>query len=282
MITFEERRKLELESSLIHWFEKISKTKIPLPKTVILELSDKEIEELMGLLDGKMISKHLRQGILTTAREIGYPMFIRTDQASSKHNFLSAAYVESEKQLLGHIASTIEHHVEAGFPFGLQWRALVFREYIPLNAKFKAFNHMPVARERRYFVKGGKVECQHSYWVEDAIYAYGHTGCVLPEDWKSELRKINLQDDAEQRILTIYAEQFSKLIPGYWSVDFAQAATGQWYLIDAARGEVSWHPEDCPYCPEDSKTPKQEHPDLSEMLIQKKEADEHVNERERV
>jgi hypothetical protein len=39
------------------------------------------------------------------------------------------------------------------------------------------------------------------------------------------------------------AEAFAENVPGFYSVDFAQKADGQWVMIDAARGELSWHPE---------------------------------------
>ena len=46
------------------------------------------------------------------------------------------------------------------------------------------------------------------------------------------------------KLLTAYAELVGSLMEGYWSVDFAQGADGQWYLIDMAEGDLSWQPKE--------------------------------------
>ena len=57
----------------------------------------------------------------------------------------------------------------------------------------------------------------------------------------------------DAHLLRGYTEVFGKENPGFWSVDFALTWDKGWVMIDAARGEISWHPESCPYCPEDQK-----------------------------
>jgi hypothetical protein len=262
---FELHRRLEEESSLLNWYQLIA-NELPVPYTTILRLNENDLKEMRGFLDGKPLSVDLALRIKDAADVTGYPMFLRTDQASDKHSFKDAAYVENNSELMGHIARTAEFNMMADI-IGLSWEALIFRRYIPLVYSFKAFNFLPIARERRYFVKDGKVICHHPYWTQDAIHGRGD--CKLPDDWKYQLRRLNIEDDAEQKALDTYAKLFSRLVPGYWSVDFALAQSGQWILIDAARGEVSWHPNDCPHCPEESKTPKTEQPDFESMLIQK-------------
>jgi hypothetical protein len=131
-----------------------------------------------------------------------------------------------------------------------------------LNSGFKAFEGMPVSKERRYFVRDGKVVCKHPYWPEDAIY--GHK---LPPDWKLLLAAMNLETGEEREQLNAYAVKFASVNPGFWSVDFAQDARGNWWLIDAARGEVSWHAAGCPFDPNPEPVrPKREETDFSLWL----------------
>jgi hypothetical protein len=47
--------------------------------------------------------------------------------------------------------------------------------------------------------------------------------------------------------LTADARKVSKVLDGYWSVDFCKAKNDKWILIDCAIGKNSWHPEDCKY-----------------------------------
>lgn len=240
------RRAREDESSLLHWYPRV-KDVLPCPKTVIVELTDDEISSLVGMLDGIPPSPWLVDRLDAAAREIGYPLFLRSDQGSGKHEWKDTCYVPFEGALLKHVAQLVAWHERAGI-LPLSFRALVFREFLTLDAPFTAFNDMPVARERRYFVRDGKVVCWHSYWVESALFTYwGAT--PLPPDWQQQLARLNAMDDAEMQALTRMAEIFGEQNPGFWSVDFAMTKAGRWVLIDAARGELSWHPEDCPHNP---------------------------------
>lgn len=243
---FSRRRALEEESSLCAWYPRI-RAFLPTPKTVILDLTDPEIWSLVEVLDGVPPAPTLVAKIRDAAREIGYPLFLRSDQGSGKHEWKDTCYVPSEEALLPHVVNLVAWHELTGL-LGIPWHSLVFREFLNLDAPFTAFMGMPVARERRYFVRDGVVECAHPYWPEPAIReSYGFT--PLPEDWKAQLARLNTVDDAEVAELTLMAETFGQRNPGYWSVDFARTRDGRWILIDAARGEVSYHWEGCPHNP---------------------------------
>lgn len=240
------RRALEEESSLTQWYPKV-KDVLPCPKTVIVELTNDEISSLIGMLDGIPPSPWLVDRLDAAAREIGYPLFLRSDQGSGKHEWKDTCYVPGEGVLLKHVARLVAWHELAGM-LGLSFRALVFREFLTLDAPFTAFNDMPVARERRYFVRDGKVVCRHPYWPDLTLFTYpGAT--PLPPNWQQQLARLNTMDDAEVQDLTRMAVTFGERNPGFWSVDFARTRAGRWVLIDAARGELSWHPEDCPHNP---------------------------------
>lgn len=279
---------LENESSLLYWYPKIA-DELPTPLTQILVVDCEERSQLIGMLDGNKISRNLGYKIKTAANVIGYPLFLRTDQASAKHDFKDAALVKCEEDLMSHIYKTIEHNVNAGI-MGLNWNALVFRKFMDVHAPFNAFNFMPVGKERRYYVRDGKVICHHAYWVEGAIEEWErHTAflhriaqksggdapaiCKLPAGWKQILNDVNTETPDEISELSGYAAKFGQRVPGYWSVDFAQFRVGDediWYLIDAARGELSWHPADCPHCPQEQR-PQVNDDEIELMLVPKDE-----------
>lgn len=129
--------------------------------------------------------------------------------------------------------------------FGLPVWGIVFREYIEMDTIFKAFRgRMPVNPERRFFAESGHVNCEHVYWVEDAIwFRKGEE----PDNWREELAKINgLWDEDELRLVIRQvgkiSSELTKHLGGEWSIDFCKGADGTWYLIDVAPAELSWHP----------------------------------------
>ena len=229
---------LRTQSSMLYWYAKIG-NKIPTPKTEILSLPP---EDLFGYVVGE-VDLEKKYGVLIrqVAKRVGYPLFLRTDQASGKHEWMDTCFVLSEDELFKHIYNVLEFN-ETADVLGLPYKALVFREYVPLYSKFKAFKGMPVAKEFRVFVKDGNVLCVHFYWVPEAI-KQGYHQVGLPENWVELLQELNSLSDEDVNTLFSYAKTFSRLIPGYWSVDFAYTQDGKWILIDAARGELSWHPK---------------------------------------
>jgi hypothetical protein len=57
---------MQQDSSMLNWFPKI-KDILPVPKTEILEISEDEMFEIIGLLDGNMVSDALFQKVKDTA-----------------------------------------------------------------------------------------------------------------------------------------------------------------------------------------------------------------------
>ena len=231
---------LDKQSSMLNWYPKIQGD-LPTPKTVILELTDADIRDLYNLLSGDPPSPSLLPRIQKAAQSIGYPLFLRTDLFSGKHEWTNTCYVDSARALKSNIPALVEANECAGI-IGPPIRALVFREYRPLYSHFKAFRGMPVAREQRYFVEAGRILCRHPYWPEDAIEKAHHFQ-PLPSSWRDALSDLNRTDATDDGMLAHFAAKFAELMPGYWSVDFAFTEVGQWLLIDAARGEASWHPD---------------------------------------
>lgn len=121
-----------------------------------------------------------------------------------------------------------------------------------MASTFTAFvGKMPVNPERRYFIRDGKVQCHHSYWIANSIAeadkAWTARGMSnLVSNWLELLKKLNAENDYEVKRLTAHAELVATKLEGYWSVDFCMAKDRTWYMIDCAQGEQSWHPE-CQY-----------------------------------
>lgn len=239
-------RQLEDESSLLKWYPKTRTLPIPQPRTEILELPDCDRTRMELLL--RKTTKQTCDYIRSIAGRIGYPLFLRTDQTSAKHGWKKTCFVPKGDELIGHIYALLDKADDMGW--GLPLYALVFREYIDMDAKFTAFRGLPISPERRYFAEGGKVLCRHPYWPADAIKFKEGPEVV---DWKRLLEDMNRETEGEVKLLTRYAEDVSKLLKGQWSIDFCKSLTGKWYLIDCARAEVSWHPKECPNCPKVKK-----------------------------
>lgn len=223
MLSPKERRKFAEESSLLKWFPVVKKLNIPIPETVIVKIPTSP--------------ENMRE----KANEIGYPLFMKTDLIAGKHDWENTCFVEKEKYLNYNITNLISEleivDMEAGSPFN----AIVFRKYIELDSKFKAFLGMPVARERRYFINKGKVLCHHPYWIEEAISFWHNT--KEPNNWRKLLKELNTETDQEINMLSQYAKMVAEVFADDWAVDFAQAKDGTWYLIDMQRSKISWHPK---------------------------------------
>jgi hypothetical protein len=257
-----DRFALEEESSLLVWYPRIE-GKIPTPKTTVLKLTVDERRELYKIMDGNPVNPVLEGVIRNAADRMDVPFFFRSDQASGKHQWKDTCYVTDKSKIMNHLANLIEFHEMAGI-IGIRFDALVFREYLPLQSKFTAFNGMPVAPEWRYFIRDGKPVCEHFYWAKDAIRN------PSVKDWEKLHDGMQILSQEDENTLEKYATIFAENNPGYWSVDFALTRDKGWVLIDAARGEISWHPVECIYNPdrdelmEEQNRPK---PNFEDMLV---------------
>lgn len=236
-MTSQTRTKATDPNSMFIWLPVVEAAGIPSPRT---EMVDVGPGPLTGILDGNPLPHP--EPIIQAAERIGYPLFLRTDLASGKHSWRETCFVTQPERLLNHVYAVVEFNEMAGV-IGLNYTGLALREYVELDSPFKAFQEMPVARERRYFAEEGKVLCHHPYWIEDAIAAYGAHRPMLPPDWRQRLADLNHEGD-EVGQLTEWAEAVSasRELEGVWSIDFAHTRDGRWLLIDMALGAMSWHP----------------------------------------
>jgi len=229
----EERIERRDYNSMNYWYPKI-KNLIPTPKTEIIPIkwSYGDNEEII-----KVEEKYLKE-IEEASKNFNFPIFIRGDNGSGKHEWKDTCYVEKFEDLRKHIINIIYWSTSVDIFGGIPCNYIILREFIDMDSKFTAFwNEMPVNPERRYFVKDGKVICHHPYWIEEAIRN------PSIENWKELLKEINKESKKEIEELTIYAEIIAKVFEGYWSIDFCRSKERIWYMIDMAKGEDSWHPD---------------------------------------
>ena len=230
------------KSSFLYWYPRIE-GKINTPKSVIISLTKGNAN---SILDGDTTKKEeIFNYILSTlsSNEIYFPVFMKTDHYSAKWYWDKTCFIKSKEHLLKNILFLLEcseDDEEIYHPL----EALVFREFIKIKSNFKAFNNMPIGKERRYFIDRGVVLCHHPYWEEDSIEFFNED---YPTNWKKLLEDTNYESKDEIKLLTKFSESFAALIndPGYFSVDFAQTEDGDWWVIDSAEGHKSYHNEDC-------------------------------------
>lgn len=222
------------DSSLLYWWPKIQDLEIPKPKTWIVKISREELLDFIGNVD--VLASYL-VAMRSLIKEAGSPFFIRTDHLSGKHNWKDTCFVESIDKLIPNLRRLVLES-ESAQGMGMPINAIVIREYIEMDSRFKAFEgELPISPERRYFIRDGKVESHSPYWFEEAIRN--------PKDvnWRLKLAEMNYRSRLEQEVLDEYIKMVASVMGGYWSVDFCKAKNGNWYLIDMGAGERSWNPE---------------------------------------
>jgi len=235
---------LSFKSSMFCWYPKIKDLDIPQPKTNVVPFTEYERREIYHLYyEDTPVSKPLEDKLFSNAKDIEYPLFMRTDQSSGKHGWNGTCFVNNETVLMEHIKALVEWH-EMQMPLGMPFGGMIFREYIEMAYKFKAFNGLPIPPERRYFIKNKKIVDRTPYWPEEAIRFYPETNEYADTTWKQDLYKMNKETPEEVQLLSGYCEMVAEQFDEYWSIDFCKGKDGTWYLIDMARGEVSWNPKD--------------------------------------
>lgn len=223
-------------NSALEWFPRLDG--LPVPESVFVPF---EWMELRAILDGRPCDEFERvvQAVVDNRFPLDWPMFIRTDLASAKHNGPAAYRVEDVETLRDALSETVEDN-EMKFWLGAESpRALMLREWLDLNASFTAWDGHPVANEWRFFVHENRVTCSHFYWPENAI------SNPSEDDWRDRLRAIAREYPIGLPGMAVGAAERCADLADYWSVDFAEARDGTWWLIDMATGDRSWHPEDC-------------------------------------
>ena len=238
-----ETRARRRPTRLSWWFPKLPHY-IPTPETVIIPYDG---HDLISLLDGEtpVDFKILCGRIASVGSVLGWPMFLRTDYLSGKHNWKDTCHVPGRECVAQRVTHLVEESAMAdmmGFPTDC-WIA---RELIPTQAAFHAFRgEMPIVKERRYFVQDDKVVCHHPYWPMQA-FLLGDLGCEIP-NWQELLEEMNREDVAEVGLLSELSSGVGAALGGAWSIDWLWSEEEcKWYLTDMADAAQSYHWPECP------------------------------------
>lgn len=234
---------LENRTRLSWWFPKIPPG-IAVPSTAIIPYP---ADDLLELCDGQTPSgfRPLCQDIVLAGNMLGWPLFLRTDYLSGKHNWKDTCHVPGPNDVPQRIYRLVEESELAdmmGFPTD-RW---VAREMIPTTAAFTAFRgDMPIVKERRYFVNNGAVVCHHPYWPP-SVFKEEYTRPSVT-DWCPFLVEMNYEGDDEIALLSGLSSKVGEAIGGAWSIDWLWSEQkGQWFLTDMAEAACSYHWPGCP------------------------------------
>lgn len=222
---------------LSFWFPRLQKWKRMMPETEIVHTDLNMIYTCTN--DPAPEGWHeqyeaLVESIATAADKLGYPCFLRTGHTSGKHGYLDTCHVPDRASIAARIRNLVEYSEMADL-IGLPTSVWVVRKMLALESAFTAFNGLPIAREFRAFAENGKLIGIMPYWPADAIDDHA-TG----DEWKEALSRQNTLVSAEREHLAKTARAMSKVLPGPYSIDFAQSINSKWWMIDAAEAEKSY------------------------------------------
>lgn len=256
------------------WWPWLADADVPTPATVLTDdvlsladdYADSPVQDSHAVVDVDTLQTRI--GDFRDSHDVDFPIFVRTDQASAKHNFTNlteSGFIADPNDAKSTVYNLLGANERSGF-FGLPYTCLMLREGLSLQAEFDAFDGTPIAPEVRVFVDTDHtdtdaVDCYHFYWPEGALY-----GCDA-DNWQGKLRDmrrtvlsgdhaptyirhantvadaIDPPDVDPDAASTPDMEHAPDYDPTMWSVDFALADDGKWYAIDMALADLSWHPD---------------------------------------
>lgn len=218
---------------LSRWYPKLEKTGVNTPKTLITRTD----LPLMNFLDGEAVpgAESFYATLDDFATTVGYPCFLRTGQGSAKHSWEDTCFLKSKEDIPKHVTELVEWSCLVHI-MGLPHDVWVVRELLETDPYFHAFGNMPITRERRFFIDGGKILGQIPYWPEDAFEDALHKS----DDWREKLKEMNEFPSSDAGYLRDETFEIAQAFEGQWSVDWLQVKNGDWYCIDMAVGPMSY------------------------------------------
>jgi hypothetical protein len=218
------------------WFPrlKVFDSRIKVPKTVFVDYDESEVfGHNTGF--GSAYDKLFLTCEAVVQDIFGGTAFIRTDVTSAKHLGINAIKVSPTNPLHFPLRQTLKHAETKTYLSKYKSSAIMLREWLILPHPGTAFNGLPIGREWRVFAGPNGVNCVNGYWPKNALDGFMDKGSRLPD----------LSPIAPSHILKAASIAAASMGGGMWSVDFMQDDKGQHWLIDMARGENSYHHEDC-------------------------------------
>lgn len=227
----------ELKNSMGYWYPLLQQIRMRTPKTVLVH-SDIDLNEYLESEKDSAFVTFIER--LQTACQYlgnGEPVFLRTAQTSDKHSWNYTCYVRDYKKIQSNVMHLVESSVMANIA-GMPWNTNIWavRQMLPVKKHFEAFDGMPITTEYRMFIKDGKTQCMHEYWPDEAF-----------EDEKQKQQRLGVYKDIDTSKLRMMSDYVARYFHDYWSVDFLLSEDGQWYCIDMAVGDRSYHDPSCKF-----------------------------------
>ncbi len=226
---------LSIQSSMLKWYPLTKEVNVKQPKTEMLELT---WEEARSGEDYFTRSVHNKIVKWFNTLDFDFPVFIRTDLSSCKHQFEDTCFVKSKEDFPNHLDELILENRLLDI-MGMPFKAIVVREFITLDSRFKSFKGMPFAPEIRFFYQDGKYICHHNYWPIESLWGQDD------ENWEKHYYDVDQLIKAEAEDVKKEAKKVASVLKGYWSIDFAKAKDGDWFFVDSAIGVISYHDPAC-------------------------------------
>ena len=218
----------EDHNSLLFWYPKIL-GRVPTPDTTIIPI-DFDVGRSM---DGG-IPKPFLNLVKKKAEQIGYPVFMRTETLSAKHQWDRTCYVKSAIGIEQHLYELFETQLMLDMSGVPPPTAVILREFLHLKSFFTAYAGMPVAREFRFFATKGKIDCFHPYWPHGAL----EQGRPSILDWRKHIEQLEAIPEGSAFTMV---ERASNQFEEQMSIDVCQLEGGNWVLTDMALGKQSYH-----------------------------------------
>ena len=227
-------------TALSHWFPLIEAAGLPVPRTAIVPVPIAAQEDVWAAYDGQEGNGGMAEfiaGLLPVAGSIGWPLFLRTDHTSAKHQWAETCHVPGPDDLAARVFRLAEASDCMGM--GLPWNVLALREMLPTVpvGTCPRYGGMPVCREFRCFVEDGLVACVHPYWPAEALAKGGAEGL--------DMAALDRLEGAERTEVLALASRAGEAVGGRWSVDVLWTARG-WFVTDMAEARKSHHDAACP------------------------------------
>lgn len=227
-------------TALSYWFPKIEAGGLPVPRTRIIRMPEAAQKELRATFDGNDAGNAALAPFYAeiASAAFAFPMFLRTDHTSGKHNWDETCYVRDRESIGQHVWSIVEFSEMAGI-MGLPWDTWAVREMLPTLpfGACKYYGNMPICREWRVFVENNRIICHHPYWPEHALFE-GKAPADL--DYEAFTRLT----DADRDAVLGLASRAGAAAGGAWSVDILETQRG-WFVTDMAEAHKSWHWLNC-------------------------------------
>lgn len=270
------------KTCLSYWFPRIEKAGLPVPLTHWTGIGREGWRNLMNSLDkpprrnsdlehGHNALIWLADWIAEKGSLVCLPFFLRTGQTSGKHQWTDTCFVNTldQKEIAKHIMAIVEYSEMADM-IGLACDVWVVRQFIKTAPICLAYRGMPVNREWRFFVEGGRITHTQFYWPKRSVKQGSPQ--ALPGkalDWQADLARIGTLDSVTRTRLERLSLDAAQACEEDYSIDWLQDADGNWLLTDMAEAARSFR-----YDPDAPEPEEDEYDGLTLIPAKKSTGDE--------